>query len=363
MTQGRHYVEAIDLLLDAELHRINLERDEQVVSVIRDLLSPYAVDPRSRRLAGALRSIRTLKPGVDEDKRIQVFKERFVEFRAVGDAQLSELILALEEKVMSIDSALYSKRTRISTISTVMRPLATKWLERWREQRGGTFDYQSAVVRVNHLIQMQVETEQQFSAWLQDVFELFNELVIFKKPREDSINMPKRPMGMVGESNLRIYVRNWSEWTEHNFADLMTRASQLADGKVDSAYLSSYRRPVDLPQGTPNMIQGYEIQQPYSIPVNAFQSPSQPSKSFKVSVESVDPNAGEASRSWPSAERLLTEVGDWLSTITALWGPSGAQIHVSITTTDLEGESSIRLPNKDSVSAIEAIKTYVSMNK
>lgn len=353
MTQGRYYVEAIDLLLDAELHRINQERDEQVVSAIKDLVQPLGIDPRSRRLAGALRSIRTLRPGEDEERRLKVFKDRFVEFRLMGDAELSRLVVRLEERASDIDSTLYSARTRISTISTVMRPLATKWLERWREQLGDNFDYDGAAKRVNDLIQKDVTTDEQLSSWLQDVFDLFNDLVIFRKPREESLNPPKRPMGMVGEANLRIYVRNWAEWCQLNHENLKKRAQQLAEGQVGTAYLSSYRRPVDVrPDYVAPNVQSYQIQQ---------QSTAQ-GLSYKVTVESTDAGAGEASRSWGSREAVLNEVADWLGIITSLWGESGTMVHVSITTTGPNGESSIRVPNKDAASAIQAVKTYIEMS-
>ena len=204
MAKGSHYIQAIDLLLDAELQNQQAKRDSKVAAAISQLVAPFDIDPRSRRLAGAFKSIKTSSQEDNKNELRLVFRERFPQLKMLSDRELTMFIDELAFHMSKLDASLYKERTKLSTISTIIRPLSTKWLERWKLQRNDGFNYDQALVRVDALMNKEVSGIDQFQLWAEEVFDLFTDLVIFRASPLDKLTSARRPSGMVSESNERI---------------------------------------------------------------------------------------------------------------------------------------------------------------
>lgn len=357
MANGSHYIQAIDLLLDAELHNKQTQRDNHVALAISELVAPFDIDPRSRRLAGAFRSTRTIDSEEAADAQADVFKERFPQLGRLDNAQLKAFIKKLDDSMSGPDSLLYRERTKLSTISTIVRPLTTKWLERWKTQRIDGFSYVESLSRVEKLLAREVTDLQSFNLWAEEVYDLFTDLVIFRPNPLDRIgSQARRPSGMISEGNERIYRKNWSDFKAEYGHELVRRAEEIANGRSDYAFNTAYRpqlRSVDFDYGMPQNFS--KVERPESStaakPENALTSFAL----YKVSIESALIDQGAASKTWTSKESLKSEIKRFLNVVAGTWGEGGQSIHATFTFDSNGGETTIKVPNKTPDEAAESV--------
>lgn len=358
MTKGRYYVEAIDLLLDTELHRIQQVRDEKIAKAIFSIVEPFGINPHSRRLSGAFRSTKTSPQVTTEIDRVRVFQERFPELKHLDDQRLIQLIRELEELMSPIDTRLYSERTKLSTISGVIRPLSTKWLERWRAIRITGFDYEGAVKTVNELLEEDIPNLEVAEIWLQKVYDLFSEFVIFRPNRNDVGRISeRRPIGMVGENNERIYRRNWAEFKQLHLATLQANAAELAAGKRPSGYAFSYRSQavqgsLDIPPASAS----YQ-----AVPEYAPNNPIGSAQviTYAITIESADAGGGSASKKWSSKSQLESDIEPWIRKMISAWGASDSQINITLDVSGSTDDFNAKIPNKTPGEGAQAIKSLI----
>lgn len=356
MVAGRYFVEAIDLLLDSDLHRLNRDRDERASLETQSFLGQYGIDPSSRRLVQALRSIRTMdKEKASEQDKAEAFAKNVPNLLGQPAEVILELIYRLENTVGRIDRELFAERTRLSTISTVTRPLSTKWLERWNTQDREDFDYAFNLKKATELLQFEVEDVQDLRKWLAWVYEMFADVVVYRGSTRSPLGSAGRPAGMVGEGNERIYRRNWFSWIEENESELMQKARQIGSGDSQSAYSSSYSSAAASSTLADLLPPASQQSRP---------APSQPLNEVKIdiTIESSEPNSGDASRSWQSKSSLKAGLESWVSTIAGLWGSNGQQIDISVEITSSGGTTSIRIPNKAPKDAAIAAESFVEVS-
>lgn len=361
MTKGQHYIEAIDLLLDSELHRIQQARDEKIAAEISHLVEPFGINPHSRRLAGAFRSTKTSDKDATEQNRIKVFQERFPELKTLDESKLADLISTLEKLMSPADVDLYSERTKLSTVSTVIRPLSTKWLERWRTQRSDGFDYEAALKAANALLETDISSNDVADVWFQNVFDLFTDLVVFRVNRNEVVHMnARRPIGMVSEANERIYRRNWADFVGKHKQIIQNNADSLAAGNRVSAYSNSYRPKVDFSYNYVGSASGGPYRQ--TLTSENTRSAEQPevSATFTVTIESADEGGGSATKKWNSKTHVEQEVAAWIDKVSGVWGESGALIHATLEVVGTNGDSKVEIPNKTPHQAQAAIKTLLN---
>jgi hypothetical protein len=360
MAKGSHYIQAIDLLLDSELHTQQQMRDDQVAMEIIHLVAPYDIDPRSRRLSGAFKAAKTITEAQTEIRESQIFKDRFPQLAKLPETELRMFINQLKKAMSKFDMALYKERTKLSTISTIVRPLTTKWLERWKTQRQDDFDYEKSVYRVELLLNREIENEDQYRKWMEDVYDLFSELVIFRGPalgQKSDLRVPK-PMGMVSESNERVYRRNWTEFRDLYGRRLIDRAEEIAGGRFDAAYNSSYRPQLKSSEYSPNYMQSAGFNQGFRDEYIEQPKVTEAKGSFPtytVKFESAELGQGEATKVWTSKQALKGEIARFIDLVASTWGPAGKLVHATFTFDTQQGESSIRIPNKTPDEAAEAV--------
>jgi hypothetical protein len=357
MVAGRFFVEAIDLTIDSDLHKLNRDRDERAFLATEGFLGEFGIDPNSRRLAQALRSIRTMdrEKASDRDKA-EAFSKLVPSLIGQPTERILDLIHKLEMTVGRIDRDLFAERTRLSTISTVTRPLATKWLERWNSQDRPDFNFDVAMRQANSLLLEEIDTPDQLRAWLGKAYEMFTELVVYRGPTKTfQMGSASRPAGMVGESNERVYRRNWFSFVDEHLADLMQKAKQLANGDSKSAYSSSY--------SSASLATSYAPVQTQESQLNAFSAvTTAASTRIQVTIESASVKAATASREWLNKNSMISEVSAWATMIADLWGDSGREINVSISVEGPNGPSSIAIPSKSPSAAADSAISFVKVS-
>lgn len=372
MAKGSNFIQAIGLLLDSELHTHQETRDDLVAQSIKGLVAPYDIDPRSRRLAGALKASRTTRPGKDlaEDEDIErenrIFTDRFPQLARLTAGELQTFISDLRSAISKFDMKLYGERTKLSTISTIIRPLSTKWLERWRIQRADSFDYDKSVYQVAQMLNREIESESAYFEWMEDIYELFLELVIFRsRSVSNQIDIPaSKPLGMVSESNERIYRRNWTEFRDLMSRRLIDRAEEIAGGRFDSSYNSSYRPQLKASDYVSSYEQSSGFNQSprieYQTPPK-FEGAKGSFPTYTVKFEATALGAGEATKVWASKDALRNELARFMQVVADTWGPAGQTIHATFTYDSQQGESSIRIPNKTPTEAAESVISLLDL--
>lgn len=357
MVAGRFFVEAIDLTIDSDLHKLNRDRDERAFLATEGFLGEFGIDPNSRRLAQALRSIRTMdrEKASDLDKA-DAFSKLVPSLIGQPKERILDLIQKLEMTVGRIDRDLFAERTRLSTISTVTRPLSTKWLERWNSQDRPDFNFETAVRDANALLLAEIDSTDELRIWLGKVYELFSDLVIYRGPAKGlQLGSAGRPAGMVGESNERVYRRNWFSFVDDHLTDLTKKASQLANGDTQSAYSSSY--------SSASLAPNYASAQTKETHLNAFSAvTTATSTRIEVTIESASVKAATASREWLNKNSMIEEVSGWATMIAGLWGDSGREINVSISVEGPNGPSSIAIPSKSPSAAADSAIAFVKIS-
>ena len=374
MAKGSHYIQAIDLLLDAELQNQQAKRDSKVAAAISQLVAPFDIDPRSRRLAGAFKSIKTSSQEDNKNELRLVFRERFPQLKMLSDRELTMFIDELAFHMSKLDASLYKERTKLSTISTIIRPLSTKWLERWKLQRNDGFNYDQALVRVDALMNKEVSGIDQFQLWAEEVFDLFTDLVIFRASPLDKLTSARRPSGMVSESNERIYRKNWTDFKNQFGTELVRRTEDIADGRADLAFNAAYRpqfRQMDYGFTQAPRYENTEHLEQYtpkaSPALASIQSDSAPPSNvgsfplYKVKLESSAIGNGEATHTWTSKELLTKEIVNVFNTIARTWGEFGETVHVTFIYDSSGEESSIKVPNKTPDEAAQAVIDLIAL--
>jgi hypothetical protein len=374
MAKGSHYIQAIDLLLDAELQNQQAKRDNKVAAAIGQLVAPFDIDPRSRRLAGAFKSIKTSSHEDNKKELRLVFRERFPQLKMLSDVELTMFIDELAFHMSKLDAELYKERTKLSTISTIIRPLSTKWLERWRLQRNDGFNYDQALVRVDALMNKEVSGIDQFQLWAEEVFDLFTELVIFRASPLDKLTSARRPSGMVSEGNERIYRKNWTDFKNQFGTELVRRTEDIADGRADLAFNAAYRPQFRQMDYGFTQSPGYEKTERFGqyAPTSSPAMASIPSESaplgnsgsfplYKVILESSVKGNGEATHTWTSKDLLTKEIEKVFNTIARTWGEFGETLNVTFVYDNAGAESSIQVPNKTPTDAAQAVIDLIDL--
>lgn len=357
MVAGHFFVEAIDLIIDSDLHNLNRDRDERARLETQEFLGEFGIDPSSRRLAQGLRSIRTMdrEKASDRDKA-EAFAKSVPNLIGQPVERIMTLIHLLENTVGRIDRELFSERTRLSTISTVTRPLSTKWLERWNTLDRPDFNYEVAAHRASEMLNREINDNRALQNWLAELYDMFAELVIYRGPTKGpQMGSFGRPAGMVGEGNERLYRRNWFSWIEEHTNDIMQKAIQLSSGDAQSAYSASYSA---ARQSYARPVMDSAPSRTSALSTQAKTEPVQ----IEVSLESATAPDGVASRTWDSKQSFEAEVAKWVTMIAGLWGAAGEQVHISVNLVKPSGPSSIKIPGKSASAAAEAAKSFVELS-
>jgi hypothetical protein len=271
-----------------------------------------------------------------------------------------QLIELLENTVGRIDKELFSERTRLSTISTVTRPLSTKWLERWNTLGRPDYNYEEASKQANSMLQEDITNQEQLQRWLANLYDLFAELVIYRGPLKGlQLGAAGRPAGMVGEGNERIYRRNWFSWIEEHSEDIMQKAIQISTGDTQSAYAASYSSKVrDRGEKSRDSTPPQDVR--FSSR-NAI-SPETPATRdmFIVTINSATSDF-VASRTWFDQAKLEISLNAWMLATTDLWALDGETVKGSISLTNDSGTSNANFPSSSPPAICEAILKYVKI--
>jgi hypothetical protein len=342
--KGAQVVQAIDLILDQELHRLIKQREALMVERIGDLIAPLGVRPGSTRLALAMRAVRKLRPE-DANELISYFRSRIgVATHHLTDEVIWKLMNDLRDRIGDDDSELGMERSRLATISTVLRPLSTRWPERWRAERID-LDHAALAREAAVLLNREISSLEDLASWFNSVHELFKEFVLFRpNPTMRNSSGPQRPIGTVNVSNERLYERNWLKWTRDNSAAILSRSKDLAEGKSPEPYRSNYSRPSSYSTRTAPDVSSFVY------------ATSKSGEIYKVTLSPSGSDGMEATKSWNSKDSLISDLRKWVETRANVWGSDATLLDFSLEEVNQESTTSARQKTPE-----ETIKSILSL--
>jgi hypothetical protein len=275
--------------------------------------------------------------------------------------RILDLIQKLEMTVGRIDKDLFAERTRLSTISTVTRPLSTKWLERWNSQGRPDFSFEIASRHASDLLNEDIQTTDALRVWLGKVYEMFTFQVVYRGPLKSLQRVPgSRPGGMVAESNERVYRRNWFSFVDQHLDELMRKANQLSNGDSQSAYSSSYSSAfLESRRKFKRSPRDEHIS--YSPATTQFEKTYEDSPSGEIYIVTLKSSSGEnvASRTWFDLSKLESSLSTWVTATAEVWASDGKTISAAISLTNDSGNSNAKIPVNSPPEIFQATLKYV----
>lgn len=344
MIRGSQVVQAIDLILDQELHRLIKQREALMVERIGDLIAPLGVRPGSTSLALAIRAVKKLRPE-EATELIAYFRSRIgVATHHLSDDVIWKLMTDLRDRIGDDGSELGMERSRLATISTVLRPLSTKWPDRWRAERTD-IDHALLARETAALLSQELSSAEDLANWFNAVHNLFKDYVLFS-PRQSNEHsrLAQRPIGTVNVSNERIYERNWFKWTRDNSSAIYSRAEAIAAGKSPEPYRSNYSKTTE-----------YSARQVPDAFEYSYNNPSS-SSVYKVTLCPSGSSDMAATKSWNSKESLTSGLRNWVESRANVWGSEAILLDFTLEEISEEATTSARQKTPE-----EAIKSILSL--
>lgn len=344
MIKGAQVVQAIDLILDQELHRLIKQREALMVERIGDLIAPLGVRPGSTSLALAIRAVRKLRPE-EANELISYFRSRIgVATHHLTDEVIWKLMNDLRDRIGDDGSELGMERSRLATISTVLRPLSTKWPDRWRAERSD-IDHALLARETGVLLNQEITSLEDLASWFNSVHELFKEFVLFRpNPAERTSTSLNRPIGTVNVSNERLYERNWLKWTRDNAEAIFSRSMDLAQGKSPEPYRSNYSRPTEY------------TSRPVPDMGSFVYNQSNAGDTYKVTLCPSGSVDMAATKSWGSKEALVSGLRKWVESRANVWGSEATLLDFTLEEVREDSTTSARQKTPD-----ETIKSILSL--
>ena len=236
-------------------------------------------------------------------------------------ANTSALVFADEIADLSkaVRQSFRQKRNQASYIKTVLRPLHSLWLKRWRLERED-FDFQSVAGRSERLNAAYIANAVDLDQWARAVLDFFHDTAV--EP-EGTREMSKKPRGTVSEAGFRAYRQAWLTFIGENTHLILNELHN------DPKNLSSRdpNRPLTSPMEVPNstaMSFGQAPPTHSNAPMlNNFSMSSTsgnlPVNQIEVTLQSDDPAVPRVSRSWDlPTTNLVPQFQQWVQKLTPL---------------------------------------------
>ncbi len=332
MPTGTHVYLAVQATLDEQLHALVAKRDEEAFRILPELVEPFGIDPRSRRLQAAVKSLRTEREK-SPTEIAQHFKSRIRELADTPTDAVYKFALTAMGLLGSLDSDLFMERSKISTVSAILRPLDVRWAQRLRNA-GEIFDYDGIQIAENSLRNQVVSNERDLELWFAYMYEAFERFCIFYPGQTKS-----KPMGMIRATNRRMYSRNWVEWTAS--VNNIHRVLELAaDIEAERPVITSGVQRQNLPAyGTRLRNVGNDNPSQYSRVErhDAYAPSRQVAKEVQtledkctVTLTSTNNPNQTSIKSWPDVSSLKKHVENWLLVTAETWAEEGTLVNFTI---------------------------------
>lgn len=225
LISGAAVIYAIDELLGKQLRQVRAEQTQ----VEEALLSRFALEVGLEGDSAAFARFRKLSRGWKAEK---LSAEELLGIRSLSrhlaqldDEQLIDWALRLQKELKSETAAQAQVRNRVAFVSTIIRPLSTKWLSRWRVEGRRDISIEDATDRAEELLKFELGSKQGLTQFFELVYSFFEDVVVFSGN--------SKPGGTVAESSKRAYAAAWSNFIFESRDEVWSLAEGLKRGQFE----------------------------------------------------------------------------------------------------------------------------------
>jgi len=359
---GAAIIYATDEVLDKHLRQVRAEQSQLEDEVLPRFASEVGLSWDSAAFA----RFRKLSRGWKADR---LTPEELLDIRSLSrnlsqldDEELIKWATRLQEQLKEISGPKAQTRNRVAFVSTIIRPLSTKWLSRWQAEGRDDISIDDAFEKARELLQFELDGKSDLAVFFEQVYSYFEQVVVFSGDL--------KPSGTVAESSKRAYSAAWANFTaeaqdevwslaERYSQSQLERMIETVVGSVDQSELFA---PRERRASTPQVDIQYEqalsprMQAPPREPdfddVDLNQdAPSAPPlnrPAIRIGVSSVSATELVAHKDWRTLSDLKAGLLNWLSSLRDVWGEDANTLSGKVES--VSGESvlaSIALPPSD----------------
>lgn len=337
-TTGKQVAIAID-----RLARARYDDAKVVYEATVKAKTPYFSDAYSSLLTYEV--ISELLPLLRRNKPQESLKrllERFADLAFLGDERVLILIQELEQTLGEAQNDLFKARNRMTFSTTVLRPLESKILERWKIDRDD-FNYELVGGKANTLLARLINDSRDLLEWASDVHELFSEVAVFKgngSPRAERdgrrLNaLAYKPHGMVGEISARIYSTVWASLFDDETIDAILGIANGLGESVSIKESSKYGM-----RDARNINTFVRTERSFNFSKKSQNATSE----IKITIISLLDKRVQSVRFWSDLGVAIGECEHWINSLNTIWGDSGEETQATIEVSVPGGRSSTTLP-------------------
>lgn len=363
MITGAAIIYATDEVLDRQLRHVRAEQSR----LEDELLPRFASEVGLSGDSAAYARFRKLSRGWKADR---LTPEELLDIRSLSrnlsqldDEQLTEWAGRLQIELKEIIGPQAQMRNRVAFVSTIIRPLSTKWLSRWQAEGRNDINIDHAFDEAREILVSELDGKEDLAPFFEQVYSYFEKVVVFSGD--------VKPSGTVAESSKRAYSAAWSNFTSESRDEVWSLAERLSPTQwermietvvgsvVQFEHFSTLDRRASSPQDSIEYEHAFsprmeapprepdfdvDLDQDASFSVNARKP------MIRIGVSSVSAPELVAHKDWRTLPDLKSGLLNWLSSLRDVWGDDAESLSGKVESVSSDAVlASIALPPSDAI--------------
>jgi len=327
MTKGLDLIWAMEYILREKRQAENRDRDEALAGIVSTHLSQYSfADSAHESTATAVQLISRLRTFSNQDimYTIQVLSQLFPRLNDMSPYDAEKIIEAMVVEVKAVSSKTFGSRTRLSTLTTILRTAEPGFLETEAEHQISEADYSGLLARRLRVQDAVVENGDDFVLWQANVYDLFLQYRLAldrsRKSKEYFRNT---------DTNVRMYRRNWFEWTSQPglLEELLPLVSSGAAGRFGERRIASEQNR----QLRNSLRNPAPVEERQKFVMVGSTSRARSSASLEIVVSTTSFASLVSKKVWQELPSGSDVVRDWIQAVLTIWGSMAVAEGFSVT--------------------------------
>lgn len=361
MITGAAIIYATDEVLDKQLRQVRAEQSELENDVLPRFASEVGLAADSAAFARFRKLSRSWKAGSLTPEELLDIRSLSRKLSQLDDDQLIEWAARLQRQLKQTSSPQAQTRNRVAFVSTIIRPLSTKWLSRWQAEGRSDISIDNAFDEARELLLFELDGKDDMAPFFERVYSYFERVVVFSGD--------VKPSGTVAESSKRAYSAAWSNFTSESRDEVWglaerlspTQWERLIETVVGSLFQSEPTSPLERRVSRPQDSFQFEhvisprMQAPpsgpdFDVDLNQDASFAVDTKLpvIRIGVSSVSAPDLVAHKDWRTLSDLKAGLLNWLGSLRDVWGEEAETLSGKVESVSSDAVlASIALPPSD----------------
>ena len=307
---------SVDLEVMRKKLSFDLEKQLQQISQILESLESY----KQHKLIRAARAWKSEMLDQDEILQLRALSK---EMAQLSDKEIMLGAGLLRERLKELTGPTAQKRNQVAFVSTIIRPLSTKWFSRWLAEGRKDINLPRATQEAKQILATEYSKENQLPEFFRKVYSLFEDVVVYR-------GNDRKPGGTVSESSRRAYAAAWMNFEEQKSREVWLHAQKISRNEqvaLMNEVFSSGRGASPRARASNLNTQIFANESKLSLYATSAgpdldqdqpSSANRPLLTIRVSL-SYEPAGLTAYREWSDTKTLEREFKKWLDGLIDLW--------------------------------------------